>query len=458
MDPSHNYPQTCGTVVPRYNTDPEIRDLCNGGREDEEDLEDSVGLSSTEVQKETYPSSKHTLLGDMEVDEDVKVHGGLLPSPVLDKAGDFSEQFAGSLSRKSSLGADGSCDMGCPSSRSESRRSSLLSCSTETREKGREFRRSTSEPVNQTVPDSPFRPDQRPQKKQDTLSKKERMLIHKIRRYYERAEHQDASFAIRRRESLSYIPAGLVRNLSRHLNDLASDEDVPLHKRASSITRPTSWDVFSLPGLESESRSKEGSCDSKTQNGDEMFGKDEEFHPASDMVKVWQEMEVKRLGSSEEPQDSLENTESSCTTTPDQEKRAEISKTSSDSGLGEPLLILEESDEGSTPFRVNNHLDKSHEFQSHPNLEQKMQERHKVNHSPLPKIISIRSANEEDLILQDMEKMKNKVFQLARQYSQRIKNSRPVVRQRPKVTETHFMPKSLSSVMEEKPSGKEKGG
>lgn len=456
MDPSHNYTQTCGTIVPRCNTDPEIRDLCSGGCEDEEDVEDSVDFSSTQEQKNTCPSSRN-LMGDMEdveVDEEVTAHGGLLPSSVQDKAIDFSEQFTRRLSRRSSLGADGSCDLGCPSSRSESRRSSL-SCSTETRDKDKEFRRSTPEAVKETVPDSPFRPDQTPRKKQDTLSKKDLMFIHKIRRYYEHAEHQDASFAIKRRESLSYIPAGLVRNLSRQLNDLKSDEDVALHKRASSITRPTSWAVFSLPGLESESRSKACSSDSKTQNGDETFSKDEEFHPASDMVKVWQEIEVKRLGSSEEHQDPLESTESSCMTTPDQEKRAEISKTSSDSGLGEPLLILEESDEGSTPSKVNK--DKSPEFQSHPNQELKIQERHKVNHSPLPRIISLRSANEEDLILQDMEKMKNKVFQLARQYSQRVKNSRPVVRQRPKVTESNFMPKSLSSVMEEKPSGKEKG-
>lgn len=456
MSPSHNYPQTGGTVVHRYNTDPAIRDLCNGEGAEEEDLEDSVCFSSSEVQDKKEISQLMGDMDDMEIDEEVAAHGGLLPSSVLDKASDFSERFPGSPSRGSSLGADGSCDMGCPSSRSESRRSSLLSCSTETREK--EFRRSTPEPVHQTAADSSFRPDQRPQKKQDTLSNNDRMLIHKIRRYYEHAEDQDASFAIKRRESLSYIPAGLVRNLSRQLNDHTSDEDVALHKRAPSIMRPTSWAVFNLPGLESESRYKECISDFKTSDGDEMFNKVEEFHPASDMVKVWQEMEVKR--SSEEPPDSLEITESSFTTTPDQEKRAEISKISSDSGLGEPLLILEESDEGSTPSRVNTRLEKeeNHEFQSHPNREHKVQERHKVNHSPLPRIISLKSANEEDLILQDMEKMKNKVFQLARQYSQRIKNSRPVVRQRHKVTESHLMANSLSSVIEEKPSAQEKGG
>ncbi|XP_056623490.1 pleckstrin homology domain-containing family G member 3 isoform X2 [Triplophysa dalaica] len=455
MSPSHSYTQTGGTVVHRYNTDPAIRDLCNGGGAEEEDLEDSVCFSSPEVQDKKEISQLMGNMDDMEIDEEVAAHGGLLPSSVLDKASDFSELFPGSPSRGISLGADGSCDMGCPSSRSESRRSSLLSCSTEIREK--EFRRSTPEPVHQTAADRSFRPDQRPQKKNDTLSNNDRMLIHKIRRYYEHAEDQDASFAIKRRESLSYIPAGLVRNLSRQLNDHMSDEDMALHKRASSIMRPTSWAVFNLPALESESRYKECIYDSKTSDGDEMCSKDEEFRPASDMVKVWQEMEVKR--SSEEPPDSLEITESSCTTTPDQEKRAEISKISSDSGLGEPLLILEESDEGSTPSRVNTRLEKdeNHEFQSYPNQEHKVQERHEVNHSPLPKIISLKSANEEDLILQDMEKMKNKVFQLARQYSQRIKNSRPVVRQRHKVTESHLMANSLSSVIEEKPLAQEKG-
>ncbi|XP_073683581.1 pleckstrin homology domain-containing family G member 3-like [Garra rufa] len=458
MDQSDSYPEMCGTIMTGYHTDPEISDLNNGGREIGDTMEDSMDFSfpcREEHRKERTPSSGNLSedVQNIEVHVDVEAPGGLLSSSVLDKASDTSEQCTSSLSRRSSLGVEGSFDLGCPSSRSESRRSSLLSSGAEPQEKDKdqEFRRSTPEPLTETVPDSLLIPDQRSQMKQDTLSKKDRLLIHKIRRYYEHAEDQDASFAVRRRESLSYIPAGLVRNLSQQLNDLA-DDDLALHKRASSITRPTLWSVFNLPGLGDDKKAKDSSEKEsrlRSQSGNE------DFQPASDMVKVWEDMEVEITGTSEEHPDS----ESSQMATPGEEKKAETSKVSLDSGLGEPLVILEESDESSTSSPINDILEKDRmqEFQRHPNEEHKLQERHKVNHPPLPKMISLRSASEDELILQDMEKMKNKVFQLARQYSQRIKNNRPVVRQRSKILENHFVPNNLSSVIEERPSGKEKG-
>ncbi|XP_016117046.1 pleckstrin homology domain-containing family G member 3-like [Sinocyclocheilus grahami] len=421
-------------------------------REIGDNVEDSVDFSSQKNLSEDVQN--------MEVDVDVEAPGGLLSSSILDKASDISERCASSLSQRSSLGVEASFDLGCPSSLSESRRSSLLSSGAEPHEKDKnlEFRRSTPEPLTETVPDSLFIPDQRSQMKPDTLSKKDRLLIHKIRRYYEHAEHQDASFAVKRRESLSYIPAGLVRNLSQQLDYLA-DQDLALHKRASSITRPTLWSVFNISGLGVDKKAKDSSDFLVPANGKESKLRDqsgnEEFQPASDMVKVWQVMEMEITGSSEQHQDS----ENSQMTTPGEEKKAETSKVSLDSGLGEPLVILEESDESSTspPINIVLEKDKMQEFQRHPKEEHKLQEQHKVNHPPLPKIISLRSASEDELILQDMEKMKNKVFQLARHYSQRIKNNRPVVRQRPKILENHFLPKNLSSVMEERPPGKEKG-
>ncbi|XP_016377851.1 pleckstrin homology domain-containing family G member 3-like [Sinocyclocheilus rhinocerous] len=466
VDQSDNYPEMCGTIMAGWHTDPEIVHLNNRGQEIRDNMEDCVVFPSPtglEVQeKEGTPASRNLSddVQNLEVDVDVEAPGGLLSSSVLDKASNISERCASSLSRRSSLGVEGSFDLGCPSSRSESRRSSLLSSGAEFHEKdkGQEFRRSTPESITETVPDSPFIPDQRSEKKQDTLSKKDQLLIHKIQWYYKHAEHQDASFAVKRRESLSYIPAGLVRNLSQQLDDLA-DQDLALHKRAFSITRPTLWSVFNISGLGVDKKAKDSSDFVVPANGKESKLRDqsgnEEFQPASDMVKVWQVMEMEITGTSEQHQDS----ENSQMTTPGEEKKAEASKVSSDSGLGEPLVILEESDERSTSSPINNVLekDKMQDFQRHPNEEHKLQERHKVNHPPLPEIISLRSSNEDELILQDMEKMKNKVFHLARQYSQRIKNNRPVVRQRPKISENHFVPKNLSSVIEERPPGKEKG-
>ncbi|XP_050989725.1 pleckstrin homology domain-containing family G member 3 isoform X1 [Labeo rohita] len=466
VDQSDNYPEMCGTIMAGYHTDSEIADLDNGGREIRDNMGDSMDFSFPsgleEHRKEGTQSSRNLSddVQNMEVSVEVEAPGVLLSSSVLDKASDASERCTSSLSQRSSLGVEGSFDLGCPSSRSESRRSSLLSACAEPHEKdkGQDFRPSTPEPLTETALDSPFLPDQRPQVKQDTLSKKDRLLIHKIRRYYEHAEHQDASFAVKRRESLSYIPAGLVRNLSQQLNDLA-DDDLALHKRASSITRPTLWSVFNLPGLGDDKKAKDSSDFVVPTNGKESRLRDqsgnEEFQPASDMVKVWEDMEVEITGTSEEHQDS----ESSQMTTSGEEKRAETSKVSLDSGLGEPLVILGESDESSSSSPVNIILekDKMQEFQRHPNEEDKLQDRLKINHPLLPKMISLRSASEDALILQDMEKMKNKVFQLARQYSQRIKNNRPLVKQRPKISENHFVPKNLSSVMEERPPGKEKG-
>ncbi|KAK2879210.1 hypothetical protein Q8A67_020001 [Cirrhinus molitorella] len=464
MDQSDNYPEMCGTIMAGYHTDP--ADLDNGGREIRENMGDGMDFSFPsgleEHRKEGTPSSGNLSedVQDIEVIVNVEAPRGLLSSSVLDKARETSERCTSSLSRKSSLGVEGSIDLGCPSSLSESRRSSLLSSGAEPQEKDKdqEFTWSTPELLTETVPDSAFIPDQRSQMKQDTLSKKDRLLIRKIRRYYEHAEDQDASFAVKRRESLSYIPAGLVRNLSQQLNDLA-DDDLALHKRASSITRPTLWSVFNLPGLGDDKKANDSSVFAVSANGKQSRLRaqsgNEEFQPASDMVKVWEDMEMEITRTSEEHHDS----ESSQMTTLVEEKKAETSKVSLDSGLGEPLIILEETDESSTSSPINNLLEKDRmqEFQRHPNEEHKLQEQHKVNHPPLPKMISLRSASEDTLFLQDMEKMKNKVFQLARQYSQRIKNNRPVVRQRPKISENHFVPKNLSSVMEEMPPGKEKG-
>ncbi|XP_077594205.1 pleckstrin homology domain-containing family G member 3-like isoform X2 [Stigmatopora nigra] len=50
------------------------------------------------------------------------------------------------------------------------------------------------------------------------LSGRERLLVGKIRNYYDNAESGDAGFGLRRRESLTYIPAGLVKTSVGRLN------------------------------------------------------------------------------------------------------------------------------------------------------------------------------------------------------------------------------------------------
>lgn len=433
MDQSDNYAEMCGTVMAGCHTEAEIVDLSNGGQENGNNMRNMVDFSSKarlEMQEKKVETPSNDVR-KIEVEENTAVVDSNLCSYMLDKPRNISEQHSNSLSRKSSLGVEELLDLHCPSSQSESRR---IFEHPENNPKSQEFSQLTQEP---SIPDNPSKTDQSHPKKQDTLSKKDRLLIHKIKHYYEHAEHLDANFAIKRRESLSYIPPGLVRNLSQQLNGFV-DEDLPLQRRGSS--RPTLWSVFNLPGSDSDKKAKDNSDFVVPTSGKESE-RTEQFQPASNMVRVWQDMEVEIIGPSEERR-GLDDSQISI---PVQEKKEETR----DSGLGEPLIILEESDESSTSSPIPKIPQENEEYKS--------QERHRVNHPPLPRMISLRAASEDDLIFQDMEKMKNKVFQLARQYSQRIKNSRPMVKQRAKISESHFMPKSLSSVTEEKPLEKEKG-
>lgn len=434
----------------RTNFSEDVEDL--GMEEEDEDEEEE------EVSSETEPRS-------------------ILPASVLDKASVIAEHFASSLSRQSSVAADDMFSLGCPSSQTGSRRSSVFSLNAEPldKEKTRELKCSSPDPValklvpeslaSATLGDRLVTPDQRPQTLPDTLSKKDRMLIHKIKQYYDHAEQQDANFSIRRRESLSYIPAGLVRNLSRQLNGVPTEEAEASHKKAFKITRPTSWAVFDLPGLEKEKNSSEvmdtvilPTIDRKevldrSPGVTQAHGKDEDFQSSSEVMNVWQDMEVEISGASKESPDASEGSMNGTVANPTQDQKEQAS---SYSDHGEPLLTLKEFGnsmagiETSTPSPLNNFQGKEHEMGSSLYSDQKLQQTHKIRPAPLPRVVSLRSDSEEDLTLQDMEKVKNKVFQLARQYSQRIKNSRPVVKQRAKVPESNFSHRKLSSVVEDK--------
>ncbi|XP_049319480.1 pleckstrin homology domain-containing family G member 3 isoform X1 [Astyanax mexicanus] len=439
----------------------------------EEDVEDPEVVEDDDEEEEEEEEEEED-----EENTSQNEPASLLPTSVLNKASDIAERFISSLSRRGSLVVDDFYSQGCDSeSKTGSRRSSLLSLNADMLEKEiitQELsEKCLSEPLTiNSIADTDGHPvqipDQRPPQKQDTLSKKDRMLIHKIKQYYEHAEHQDASFSIRRRESLSYIPAGLVRNLSRQLNCLPDDKSLlpaDVQRKASSASsRPASWEVFDLPGV---SRKEEKETDINTVNTvrskDEevrssIESKDECFRPSAEMISVWNDMELDVF----ENAVSKTNQDGHCElASPNQKKLKKSGECT------EALLILEDSDNSmaeqeqvpSTLSLDGNYSDsKDHELKMRPNSPHKLQERRRVIHAPLPKIISLRSGSDEDLILQDMEKMKNKVFQLARQYSQRIKNSRPVVRPRARVQDYQFTRKNLPSVIEDKSPEPERGG
>ncbi|XP_014020645.2 pleckstrin homology domain-containing family G member 3 isoform X3 [Salmo salar] len=388
----------------------------------------------------------------------------ILPASVLDQGSVITEHFVGSLVVSEDL-----CSLGCPSPQLGSKSSSTPCLNTELEEEVQTLVNSTPEhPLllkGNTSPPAP-RPDHLMEvERRSTLSKQDRILIHKIRRYYEHAEHQDASFSIKRRESLSYIPAGLVRHLSRQLNSKPQDQAVPGHRKVSPNNRPTSWSVFDLPGLEKEQRTNntpvlepQKAADvkprSQSVNDAPVGDEDEFFRPSLDMVQVWQDIEMEEVYGSLGKPNGIQGTEDIVHPRSHLSRKGGTSSESPEAEYIEPLRILEESDMGAvseeSPSPITTSPDPFSGQESCQNKTPKSWERGTVSRAPLPRTISLRSGVEEDLILQDMEKTKNKVFQLARQYSQRIKNSRPVVRQRNMEAENHLALKNLPAVYEEK--------
>lgn len=137
------------------------------------------------------------LSSEEEEEEEEEGHGGgsILPPSVLDQASVIAERFGSSMSRRGSVVLDG-------------RGGSALSLD------------GVTPPQENMGSCSPLPSPGSPQgcRCRSLLSTQDRLLLRKIRSYYEHAEHQDAAFSIRRRESLSYIPKGLVRNSVSRIN------------------------------------------------------------------------------------------------------------------------------------------------------------------------------------------------------------------------------------------------
>ncbi|XP_029937725.1 pleckstrin homology domain-containing family G member 3 isoform X2 [Myripristis murdjan] len=460
---------------PQEGDTPELEDISSRGTgEDEEGESDSSGL---QVEETSVLTNSEFSEEEEEVFSDNK---SILPPSVLDQAGVIAERFVSSLSRRSSLVSEDLHSLDCSSSPLGSEISNNPFLCINFEEKTQVLTSSSLEPqltpgANQSPPAHEPAPHPLMEvERRSTLSKQDRLLIHKIRRYYENAEHQDANFSIKRRESLSYIPAGLVRHLSRQLNSIPQDQAAPIHRRGTSHNRPTSWSVFDLPGLEKNQRMEpshkfepqktvEGKA--RSESVSDKSSTNEEFRPSSDMLKVWQDMEMEVNNSIEEKQEIWQIQEerlhdSSSQVTQETENSIDTSNLKS---REEPLCILEETkistvSEGSpisTPTTITTKEGGSGK-DSWLSKTPKSQDKSRARAS-LPKIISLRSSMDDDQILQDMGKMKNKVFQLARQYSQRIKSNRPVVRPRNRGSENQQGSKNMPAVHEEKTQWREKG-
>ncbi|KAK9533521.1 hypothetical protein VZT92_008633 [Zoarces viviparus] len=442
---------------------PESQNNSREAAEEEEGESDSSVLQVEETSALTNGELSE------EDEEGLSDNKSILPSSVLDQASVIAERFVSSLSRRSSLVSEDLGSLACPSPSIDNEVFKSSSACMDLEQQTQMLTSSPPEPqVISEVDLSTPAPDPAlnalvEEELRSTLSKQDRLLIGKIRRYYQHAEHQDATFSIKRRESLSYIPAGLVRHLSRQLNGNPQEQAVTVHRKGLSRNRPTSWSVFDLPGLE-KSRNTDTHQKTKPQRPVEAKARsqsitdasttEEEFRTSSDMLKVWQDMEIE-----EDSQDNLQNTEEKL-----KDSRLETTWDVSSDTLNvkaskQPPPILEESEKNtaSDGSSVSSPTTTFPAVEGGSCQDSTSQDKSCVNHGQLPKIIGFRTSMDEDQILNDMGKMKNKVFQLARQYSQRIKSNRPIVwpRNRERANQQGF--KSLPAVCEEKIQLRKKG-
>ncbi|XP_034713672.1 pleckstrin homology domain-containing family G member 3 isoform X2 [Etheostoma cragini] len=398
-----------------------------------------------------------------EEEEVLSDNKSILPSSVLDQASVIAERFISTLSRRSSLVSEDLGSLACPSPSIDNDVFKSPSACMDFEEQTQMLASSSLEP--QVTSESYFStPAHDPalnaligEELRSTLSKQDRLLIRKIRRYYEHAEHQDANFSIKRRESLSYIPAGLVRHLSRQLNSVPQEQAVPVHKKGLSRNRPTSWSVFDLPGLEkirnTDTHQKAEpqrpvEVKARSQSITDSSTTEDEVRLSSDVHEVLQDMEME-----EESQDVLQMAEEHLDDSRLEAMQDVSSDTSDVKTSKQPPPILEESE-------LSNASDGSSissPTTTFPAVGGSCPDSEDKGHGQLPKIISFRTSIDEDQILQDMAKMKSKVFQLARQYSQRIKNNRPMVWQRNRERANQQGLKTMPAVNEEKMQLRKKG-
>lgn len=410
----------------------------------------------------------------------------ILPSSVLDKASAIAQHFTNSIKR-GSLGQDAASSLGCSSPRLPSRTNSSLSLSAEPTDRPVRLNSICSdptEPFNATDltilsprEDNIFDANRGiHRRRESTLSKQDQLLIGKIKNYYENAGNQDATFCLRRRESLTYIPTGLVRSSVSRFNNIPKNETVQTnlstsvtssgldpsslesHSTLVTDTRGHMVSSDSSDSLKSEQRSTDPedsgeSLISKSQGLQNNLFVDEEFRPSSDMIKIWQSMERDLTVTQNEDRGherSKEAARNSKGTTINQTKS--LSKScDQESGASDLSTITEEST-GTSLFKPK--ASGWNQTEGLKNTLKVFGEEAVILRAPVPRVAQLKAEAEGQRPsgnlnqLDDVDRSKSKVLHLARQYSQRIKTTKPVVRQQSQGI--LISKKSLPCVVEEK--------
>ncbi|XP_029983870.1 pleckstrin homology domain-containing family G member 3-like [Sphaeramia orbicularis] len=406
---------------------------------------------------------------DKEEAETEAENASILPSSVLDKASAIAQHFTNSIKR-GSLAQDDARSPGCTSPRLPSRTGSTLSLSADPPDRTSRLNSICSDPIESfgstdltllsPRDEGLFDADRGIRRRRDsTLSKQDQLLIGKIKSYYESAGSQDATFSLQRRESLTYIPTGLVRSSVSRLNSIPKDETVP--NNAPSSTTSSSLDscsdtrshmVYSTSQDSLKSQQSitepEDSGPGGDQSRSENLAEDDEFRPSSEMIKIWQTMEREMTQPQSEDRGREQPREASSLT-----RTIGVDCKTPDNGSVFDLSdITEESPTPSPPKPKSSSVNRTGSLKDA--LKAFGQE--SVLRAPLPRVAQLKAEAEGQRPVEDSEqgdevdKAKSKVLHLARQYSQRIKTTKPVVRQRSQGILVRK--KSLPCVVEEKDS------
>ncbi|XP_056402043.1 pleckstrin homology domain-containing family G member 3 [Hyla sarda] len=412
-----------------------------------------------------------------EDEEETGIHesSSILPPSVLDQASVIAERFLSNHSRRSSLALDDGKVIGYITPRHLSRSSSLINLDGTDKSLcqygSSDFLKSHqvvlpngemayAEPSLSKVNsvESVFEEKDRPvcKPRESILSFQDQQLIDKIKTYYDKAEHQDASFSIKRRESLTYIPTGVVKNsifkinsLPRYDGHLSSYRRQRIESSSGSIAREgrqhtahvdTSTTVEAGGNANSTQHTQPSGTSAKSEDLDMPPPvSDEEFRSSSEMVKVWEEMEKERGYRTNE--DSVSHPG----------KTPLSIENPMDSH--EPLIILEESDLSTIKEESQNNTPDPSSPEQLRNQQETMNFGNQDYKTPVkdhPTLAELASYMDVNL----PENIKNRVYQLARQYSQRIKCNKPVAHRRLREIEDDMRRGSLPSVKEEKNEGK----
>ncbi|XP_076129199.1 pleckstrin homology domain-containing family G member 3-like isoform X3 [Alosa pseudoharengus] len=452
--------------------------------------EEDVGVDEEEDEEE-------------EEDQAAENESSILPPSVLGQASAIAEHFVSSTRRSSST-MDEVRSLGCPSPRIPSRTGSTLSLGggDNTQELTHWMNNHCSEdptasvshdtgadvimfsPREDNVFDGSFR------RRDSTLSKKDQLLIDKIKGYYENVDYLDAGFCIKRRESLTYIPTGLVRSSVTKLNSIPKDDAAERKSSVSScatapdlsqtlcterrerIVSSTSFDALDFGKRRVSEDGSEASLDSfrdrsRCQSLRDVGMPDDEFRPSSEMIKVWQEMEKEVTKTQDEPRGAPRRREAHrlrvASPSMSPSRKALALRTAPESDSAEPLMILEESDlstiteESSSPSPPKGRGMVLGHSSSLSNCLRPPPSEGRVLRAPVPRVIQLRAEAEIEVPKGELEQndadatQNSKVFHLARKYSQRIKCTKPMVLQRSQETEGTLGKRNLLCVLEERP-------